>query len=345
MKKIICSALSIAFSLCLYTPIQAQKAELREALRSYNEENVIPILQEKHAQFDEQLSTEDLNLITQLRAEAKVNRQDRRAKMKEMKALREQGKSREEIREMMKAHHQESKAERGNFKEDLKGFMQRNRELIKSSLKDLQPNYSEWTQAQKKIIYENWPEQTEGTAPKMKGPNARLGLFGLAPKPPRDKKHRRHMERENDDISGSLDENKGRGKKRKKGMIKMLAKSFVLWDGSMPPVPQTQKKEDIKSIPNVELGKLNRARLEQNFPNPAGEITTIPFILASPINTLTLTITQLDGKIVQTNAFEGFDKGAQQLDIDVSNLPEGQYIYTLTGEGLNASKQMTVKRN
>ncbi len=63
------------------------------------------------------------------------------------------------------------------------------------------------------------------------------------------------------------------------------------------------------------------------FPNPAGNFTTVPYTLPEGEFEGTLTITDLQGKIVQKHTV---DRNFDNIIIETGQLPRGTYLYYLT---------------
>ena len=81
----------------------------------------------------------------------------------------------------------------------------------------------------------------------------------------------------------------------------------------------------------------NDIELSQNYPNPAKEKTYVKVEFSSP--QATLTISNILGKTleVKTLPYSG------TFVIDVTELPNGVYFYTLEADGEKVTKKMTVK--
>lgn len=78
-------------------------------------------------------------------------------------------------------------------------------------------------------------------------------------------------------------------------------------------------------------------KLGQNYPNPATGKTIIEFSFNSP--EATLTVYNVLGKVVEE--FTVVDK---RIVIDVTNYPEGVYLYTLEADGEKITRRMTVRK-
>lgn len=84
--------------------------------------------------------------------------------------------------------------------------------------------------------------------------------------------------------------------------------------------------------------------LEQNFPNPTGgsQYTTIRFSLPRRTN-VTLSLYDMNGRLIQTLATGNKDAGTHAIPFDPSKLSTGLYYYKLQTEDFTDTKKMTVR--
>lgn len=327
--------------------------ELKKEMQSYIEKNVAPVLQTSQDEFDAKLSAEDLAFIQAKRAELAKERAERKAEHEanrpskaERKAMKEKMKdmTEEERHAFKKEKMLKRKAMRGerkhkNLKAEMKGFMERNEELIKTTMVALKPNYKKWTEDQR-AIFEKYkladaPKMKEG---KRKG---KIGLFGLEPHRGRHHKMGKHGKHHDKKMKGEKREKrKGeKGQKRKGKKAGKVAVQFILWDGTLP-TPPADRREDIDqkqvATPNVNIV------LGQNYPNPATGMTRIEVETPEGVNQLNLTVTDMNGKVVKRLNLTNLNAGKEAIELDVNDLPNGQYFYTVEADGFKASKKMTV---
>ena len=78
-------------------------------------------------------------------------------------------------------------------------------------------------------------------------------------------------------------------------------------------------------------------KLAQNYPNPASEKTYIEVQFSSA--QATLTISNILGKTLEIKTLPN----SGTFVVDVTNLPNGIYFYTLEADGEKVTKKMTVK--
>lgn len=326
--------------------------ELKKEMQSYIEKNVVPVLQTAQDEFDAELSAEDLAFVQAKRVEVAKKRAEKKANHEvhqaERKAMKEKFKNmtdeereafRNEKKEMKKAKHGEFKEEHKAMKAEMKAFMERNEELIKSTMTSLKPSYETWTSEQKVILEKYRPAD----APAMKEGKRkeRVGLFGLEPHRGRHHKMGKQGKPHGDKMKGEKRERK-EGDKAKKHHGKRgdkLAVQFILWDGTAP-TPRAERREDVErnqsatSDVNILLG--------QNFPNPATGMTRIEVDIPEGVNQLSLTLTDINGKVAKRLDFTNLNAGKESIELDVNDLPNGQYFYTVEADGYKVSKKMTV---
>jgi len=83
--------------------------------------------------------------------------------------------------------------------------------------------------------------------------------------------------------------------------------------------------------------------LEQNYPNPFNARTVISFTLSQQLHT-TLTVQNLQGRIVEILLDKTLKAGRHQIEWDASHLSSGIYTYQLTaGDGIDVKKLTLVK--
>lgn len=82
----------------------------------------------------------------------------------------------------------------------------------------------------------------------------------------------------------------------------------------------------------------NEPKVGQNYPNPATKITTINVEYEGSV--ATLTIFTILGEELQVIPI----MKPGNINVDVSNLPAGVYMYTLNVDGVKVTKRMTVKK-
>ena len=85
------------------------------------------------------------------------------------------------------------------------------------------------------------------------------------------------------------------------------------------------------------------AGIGQAYPNPVASELTIPFELESA-DEISVSIFDISGKILQRQAAQRFMPGANKINMNVSDLPTGNYFYTLIpSDGISTSRKFIVR--
>ena len=99
------------------------------------------------------------------------------------------------------------------------------------------------------------------------------------------------------------------------------------------------------ALPNkpVEPNGMTGFLLKQNYPNPAKELTNIPFYLAEKSVTQ-LTITNVTGKVMQTLVNETLNAGSYSVPFNLTKLTPGVYFYELRAGSYHKVLKMIVMK-
>ena len=97
------------------------------------------------------------------------------------------------------------------------------------------------------------------------------------------------------------------------------------------------------SVGIEEGDRQNGVGLGQNFPNPANNITYIPYDLAAAAS-VTIEVFDMSGKLITSQVEGKRAPGSYRAALNTNALNEGVYFYTLTAGGVRMSKRMTVLR-
>ena len=93
---------------------------------------------------------------------------------------------------------------------------------------------------------------------------------------------------------------------------------------------------------NVGVAEYYNGMKLQNTPNPTNGATTINYELESNCDDVVLTIYDMTGRVVTTVNEGSQAAGAHRVDFDATEMAAGQYIMSLTADGKNITKMMTV---
>lgn len=94
-------------------------------------------------------------------------------------------------------------------------------------------------------------------------------------------------------------------------------------------------------VANEDAAVAQSVSLGQNYPNPVVGRTTVPFSLESAQQVRVSVIDAL-GREVLVAADEAFAAGEQTVELDLTNLPSGVYIYRVATEGQTFSRKLVV---
>lgn len=147
----------------------------RDEIKSYREENVIPVLQAQRAKLESKISAEDKALISELRA-----KHAQRPKRLENPSIEEQ--------KAAKAQFEANKEERQAHKEQIKALLKTYETDIDALYAEIEPQIEEWKSEMKEIAAENRPadakkrqhkkDLAEGKKQGKGGQKARMGERG-----------------------------------------------------------------------------------------------------------------------------------------------------------------------
>ncbi|TKG88754.1 T9SS type A sorting domain-containing protein [Puteibacter caeruleilacunae] len=101
----------------------------------------------------------------------------------------------------------------------------------------------------------------------------------------------------------------------------------------------------VTSADDLKKAELNGFTLNQNYPNPVSNFTTIQFSSDHHISKASLTVRDVSGRIV-SRIFENRDItiGDHAVVYDASKLPSGTYVYTISTGNFTTSKKMSINK-
>jgi Secretion system C-terminal sorting domain len=83
--------------------------------------------------------------------------------------------------------------------------------------------------------------------------------------------------------------------------------------------------------------------LFQNYPNPIVSQTIIEFVLAKPQPVL-IQVTDLSGKLIRDIQLDTLNSGKHRVELDITDLTDGYYLYRLVAPEFISTKQMIVMK-
>lgn len=305
-------------------PRKAPNPALRAEMAAYYEKEIHPVLEEQHALLINSLGESDQLKVAELREKSKEAREASKEMMQNIKTEKENGASREDIRELYGEQMMEARQNRRLLANELETLAFDNREALTATTESLKPYKETWQEAMKAIrqshisdedvekMKENRRNRFQGNEKGREGFRGKGGQMGFGG-------HRGKMGMRG---AGS------HGFRGEKGMAR-----FLLWDGEMKP-----GGEDMGSRIGIELPSL-----EQNYPNPVLNQTTITFDLPEQMDKVRLNISDLDGNVLQRLEVSDVQKGANSVSLDLQGFTSGVYLYTLEGEGFKTTKKLYVR--
>lgn len=158
------------------------------------------------------------------------------------------------------------------------------------------------------------------------------------------------------ELYSSLD---GDGRSEKRAIVRLDQESF-LWDGEeYKYLDKTIPKQgggyynfnfDVMLIPvvDVEVGvgflQMPGLRYNGHYPNPAVDNVTIDLELDEAEDNIQISIHSLDGKASKFIRTGFLPAGKQLVQLDVSDLEEGVYLYTIKSERATFSSKLIINR-
>ena len=102
-------------------------------------------------------------------------------------------------------------------------------------------------------------------------------------------------------------------------------------------------EEESNSFPDPVNASIPAASLEQNFPNPFNQLTTIRYTLPETCQSAWIAVSNVTGNIVRQIPISGSESGS--ISIEAGSLPIGTYYYTLyVNNTLADTKKMTLTK-
>ncbi len=318
MKKLILSiaAISIAAFGFLYAVDKTERQEVMQSLgdelRAYAEENVHPQMQEWKDEIDSKISTEDLEKLNTLRADAEKFRDDMKDKRQEMRGMRGNG---------MRGNGMKGKNGKGN--KGNKGNMGNNQNGECANMKNHKAQYTDELNS----IIENYPEFFEELFAEVDETRA---IWKDDMKEIRD-----NWFEENEDF---LNENMKNGKRNKRMLENRMENRFstpqhiLLWNGV--PVRKPSFRGDYNNSQRIET---------YNSPNPFSTSTTITYIIENAGN-YKIEIINASGNVIETLHNGNLSEGENNFTFTANNLEPGVYFYKITGETIEQTNKMIISK-
>ena len=265
--------------------------DLRTDLRSWFERDVYPTAKLWHEQYDSSLAPEDLRKLQGLRAEAQRLKESVTTDIKNLRGTFERG-DRKELREKLdqiRNRHRESVEQ---LLEQLKPIAKRSRTKLR-----------EMFDANEDVI-ESWRDQARSIIGEWREEHDELNFRGLF------SRGGHHLPL----IAGD-------GRK--------AAIRFILWDGSMPPVPETKTSAPRRMPMNI-------------TPAPSVNAATVHAVNI-PDGQHTLQVFDMNGTLVRTSTVTAL-LGQVNQQIDLAGLPIGTYMVSINTPAGRSTTNVVVSR-
>ncbi|MBL8000902.1 MAG: T9SS type A sorting domain-containing protein [Flavobacteriales bacterium] len=128
--------------------------------------------------------------------------------------------------------------------------------------------------------------------------------------------------------------------------LSATAGGLLLDPAENPPLFLVQGRPMVRLLfdPSVGIDEAdfqNGVGLGQSFPNPAKDMVTIPYELRTGAR-VRMELRDVSGKLVRVLEEGNRAAGVQRLDVNVRDLNDGVYFYTLTAGDVRIAKRMTV---
>lgn len=104
----------------------------------------------------------------------------------------------------------------------------------------------------------------------------------------------------------------------------------------------TQGRFEYSPVVSASVGAAEKFILEQNYPNPFHNETTVRFTLPGKAN-VKLSLYDMHGRLVKTLVNGSRDKGTHAVTVRATTLTSGLYYYKLETENFSAVKKMTIQ--
>jgi len=266
--------------------------ELRGDLRSWFEQDVYPTAKIWHEQYDASLTSQDLADLQRLRAEAKRLREAVKADLKSLRITAESG-SRSSMREELQDVREKYKDDVENLLERLKPIAKRSRTILRKLFDDNEDRIESWRSTARDIVGD-WREEHDDLSMK--------GMFGRG--------------------DHQLPLLAGDGRK--------AAVRFILWDGTMPPAPETRMSAPQQRMPmNVS-------------PAPSGNTATVS-AMNVPDGQHMLQVFDMNGTLIRSTAVTSVS-GKITQNIDLSGIPAGTYMLSVNTPAGRSTTNLVINK-
>jgi len=283
--------------------------EMRKEMRQYTDASIMPTIKAERLKFDSELTDEEKQAITEVRASLKNQKEEQKTFHKEMRALKEAGNEpSEEQKTQMRAFREQQKA----LFEKIRPIAQAHSEYLKNFHESLKPQAEVWkgeleTIRKKYISDEEMEEMKEERKSKME--EHRKEMPEGAARPARGEHGKAH-----------------RGAHGKKDELHKLLNpvKFLLLDPTAKGRGNDMEGEEEMGV-NV-------------YPNPVAYISQIELELPKS-GQVQIDLLDRQGNLVKTILNERKAKGKHTIEVSTADLPANIYYYKVITENGGETKK------
>jgi len=349
MRNLILILIASLFATGMFAQGKACKGkknpEMKAELKAYKEKNMTPVLKKYHDKMDASFNKSDYKQVKALRAKANELKEENKALKSKIRSEMQNADDKAGIKEQFSAQFQANREKKHAISNELKPILERNQEMLKGIANELKPYKETWRTETKAIMskYMTAEEMEQCSSRKGKGHGMKPGCSkdgaskcegaGKQGKRPQMQGQRPQRQGNRPEMQGQRPDRAKRGEHHmKRKMVK-----FVLWDG------ESRNIEIEDTGFNLE-DRNDRPTLSKNFPNPAIDQTTVTFDLPKDSDNVTLTVSDVQGKVLRRYNYQNLTAGKQSIDLNLRGLSSGNYFYTISGNGIKETKKLVVTK-
>ena len=281
--------------------------DLRNEIRNYAEENIIPKMSEWKEQFDAKLDSDDLTKLNSLRAQHKAHHES--AKDQRRQQFRDgSGKNRD--RDAMREQRKQRRDQMQDCFEKLQPIMEKYETDLEQLADQAKPFIENW-RSDLQEIRENWLESHQD---EFQGRRGRHGGRGM-----------RHFG--------------GNGFMKMDFCSNAGMARFLLWDGTSDDFEMGQNTFGRGSGMNSGSGQ----KASFSHPNPFNDNTKISFNLPKE-EKVQLYVFDNEGNLVETLCNETLSAGEHSYEFKPDSDASGIYYYNLKSKSLNRTGKMILNK-
>jgi len=288
---------------------KAKREALHKEVKAYQEENMVAVLAAQRSKLEDKISALDKATIEEIRAEIKAQKGEKEPRLK-------QGR-----RPMHKPGQQVGQRERPAHHAKVKSLMDTYGADIETLLAEIAPKADQWHKDLEAIHEKYAPENASGR--KMgQGPNGK--------KQGRNAKPHQAQGQRTKGQAGKANLGQARGQRTEGLQEKRHAVHFLLMDPEAP----------------TATGILEEDRFGlAAYPNPTNSTATVAYTVKES-GKVSIILRNKTGNLNQVLLDTFKEPGDYTLEVDLSNLQDGLYFYTISNsaDGASLTKQLIINK-